>query len=337
VQQLMKAAAVSAAAAATPGLPPLSAAIPGLPPLSAVGFRPVSPPSANASSSFALPPLRVVGTLPPSTELSRKRAASPEGQATAPADGAKRARVETGGGLADGYSMAASASDAAPAPSAAGGADEGVETGAAISKGFDIFQVAGVDMSKEEEALGSSAYVASGDAAGPVAAEQPWGERIATSAMHERLRSVCQQCGVESVDQGAALLLAEGLGERLSGVLQVQTAFLYIYIYVCVCVYMYTHIYVYICIYIYIYICIYIHICIYIYVCVCVCLCGWASRSTACCMCDLLVSFMCITSSSHTLTSGAASCRGTGRAAQWRAAGVIRVSCSFLLEQTGWG
>jgi hypothetical protein len=35
----------------------------------------------------------------------------------------------------------------------------------------------------------------------------------------ERLRRVCQSCGVDGVDEGAAALLAEGLTERLSGLL----------------------------------------------------------------------------------------------------------------------
>ena len=75
--------------------------------------------------------------------------------------------------------------------------------------------MAGVDVSQEEEALAGSRGGVT-DAAAAAVAEQPWGERIATEAMVGKLRGVCEQCGVQDVDGGAARLLAEGLGEEVA-------------------------------------------------------------------------------------------------------------------------
>jgi hypothetical protein len=180
-----------------------------------------------------LPPLQSLGALAPVPvglpDASRKRPLPAQG-ATQPqaraggggssAETAKRARLEGPAALTDGYSMAAAAADEATATGADKTGDkDGSQGPETISRGFDIFQVAGVDMTQEEEALGTSGYAVSAPGAAPAVAEQPWAERIATTEMRERLKSVCGQCGVDGLDDGAMGMLAEGLGERLSGLL----------------------------------------------------------------------------------------------------------------------
>mmetsp|Transcript_20727 Transcript_20727/g.66889 ORF Transcript_20727/g.66889 Transcript_20727/m.66889 type:complete len:439 (-) Transcript_20727:119-1435(-) len=178
-----------------------------------------------ATTAVTRNPMPMMPPLPEvAADASRKRpapAASPGGgDAVGSGSGAsgggvaaKRARVAT----ADGYACAAAASDGAVLASVTGtrrGEDAEKET-KDLGSGFDIFQVAGVDVSQEEEALGGSRGGVA-DAAAAAVAEQPWGERVATEAMVGKLRGVCEQCGVQDVDGGAARLLSEGLGERLS-------------------------------------------------------------------------------------------------------------------------
>jgi len=227
------------------GLPPLHVA--GLPPLPGGGLPPLPGGDLPPLPGGDLPPLPGEGLpslpgasaapslAPVALEASRKRPVISQGtgapaggalfgytsQQAASAEGVKRARIEAPTSLADGYSMAAAAADevrAADADKKAKG--DGSDFGAAISKGFDIFQVAGVDMTKEEEALGVDPYAGGGiPSAETAVAEQPWSERIATATMRERLRKLCQQSGISDVEDNAALLLAEGLGDRLSGLL----------------------------------------------------------------------------------------------------------------------
>jgi hypothetical protein len=180
-----------------------------------------------ATTSLGVPPLQGLGALalvpvlapvPIQSDASRKRPLPAQGGSQPPAenpDAAKRARVERPAALADGYSMAAAAADDAAGADKQADAD-GAHEPVAISRGFDIFQVAGVDMFQEEEALAASGFTAPGESA---VAEEPWADRISTSGMRDRLRAVCQQCGMDGADEGATRLLAEGLGERLSGLL----------------------------------------------------------------------------------------------------------------------
>lgn len=225
VQQLIQLPSAMAQRAASGAAPGTSSGGPCAAPRSTL---PALPPAAVAPLG-GLPTLHALGALAPvpvRPDPSRKRplpaqgASQPQGPAGASGagpDAAKRARVEGPAALADGYSIAAAAADEATGADRPGDAD-GAEGPGAFSKGFDIFQVAGVDMSQEEEALGASGFTAAGAAEAPVA-EEPWADRIATASMRDRLRGVCQQCGVEGADEGATRLLAEGLGERLSGLL----------------------------------------------------------------------------------------------------------------------